>query len=485
MLDDVVAEAARRFGARAAFVDHDGRPLSYTDLDRRSDAIAASLRQRGIRPGAVVALTLESTTAYVLAFLGAAKAGIVTAGVNPRLAAAERRACLDLVEPWLEVSDAEQVHELETAGQARVSAPLVSDHDRLVAVVFTSGTSGVPKAAMFTNRQLAAVTAIDVGEQWGDQVLPMLAATQFAHVGFMTKLAWYLRRGTTTHLLERWRPAEVLELIERERLETIGGVAPQIALLLRDAAFDHCDLSSVRSLVVGGGPSSPALVAEARRRFDAGYSIRYSSTESGGVGTGTALDGDDHETLHTVGRPRAGVEMMVVDDNGRPTVAGQVGEVRLRSAATMAGYWHDPAATAITVVGGWLRTGDLGHIDATGCLVLVGRSTEMFIRGGYNVYPIEVEAVLGRHPALRQVAVVPRVDEVMGEIGVAVVVPVAGGLPPTLQQLRAFASGHLASYKLPEAIHVVPDLPLTAMQKVDRRAIQDSVADDGEGLAPT
>jgi acyl-CoA synthetase (AMP-forming)/AMP-acid ligase II len=306
-----------------------------------------------------------------------------------------------------------------------------------------------------------------------------------AHVGFTTKLAWYLRTGTTTHLLDRWRSADVLDLVERVRLPALGGVAPQLALLLRDPSFDDRDVSSVKALIMGGGPSSPALVEEARRRFGAGYSIRYSSTESGGVGTGTAFDAPDAEALHTVGRARGEVEVAIHDDDGRPLPDGEVGEVWLRSPSATDGYLGDEAATAeLRAPDGWIRTGDLGRIEppdsalgpeAAGCLVLTGRRSEMFIRGGYNVHPQEVEAVLGQHPDVAQVAVVPRADDVMGEVGVAVVVPVDPSSPPTLPDLRSFAEASLARHKLPEDVAVVEELPLTSMQKLDRAALRAAV----------
>jgi acyl-CoA synthetase (AMP-forming)/AMP-acid ligase II len=473
LIPEVVAEAARRFGPTAAFVDADGTPLSYAELDARSDAVAAALRASGVGPGAVVALTLPSTTAYVLAYIGAAKAGAITAGINPRLTGPEQQACIDIVEPALVISSADEVERLITDGAGRSRPELEEDPDRPVVVVFTSGTTGLPRGAIFTNRQLAAVTRIDVADQWGDgSTVPMLAGTQFAHIGFTTKLPWYLRVGSTTYLLPRWRAADVLELAERVRLSTLGGVAAQIALLLREPSFDDRDLSSVQQLVVGGGPSAPALVEEARRRFGADYSIRYSSTESGGVGTGTAFDADDHEALETVGRPRGEVEVEIRDGDGAALPDGEVGEVHLRSGAVMSGYWADPEATAHALPGdGWLRTGDLGRIDETGCLVLAGRAKEMFIRGGYNVYPMEVEAVLGRHPAVADVAVVPRPDPVMGELGVAAVVAADPARPPALADLRAFAGERLASYKLPDDVIVVDELPLTPGQKIDRKAL--------------
>jgi acyl-CoA synthetase (AMP-forming)/AMP-acid ligase II len=256
-------------------------------------------------------------------------------------------------------------------------------------------------------------------------------------------------------------------------MPSIGGVAPQLALMVRSPeaarhAWDH-----VTTVVVGGAASPPALVAAVRERFGAAYSIRYSSTESGGCGTGTAFDADDDEALHSVGRPRPGVEVSVrALDGGAEVPAGEVGELWLRSPTCMAGYWRDPDATAAALVeGGWLRTGDLARIDDRGLVRLAGRAKEMFVRGGYNVYPAEVEAALAAHPAVAEVAVVPRPDPVMGEIGVAVVAPRDPSAPPSLAGVRDFLSGRLAAYKLPEAVRVVDELPLTPMQKVDRRAL--------------
>ncbi len=483
VLPGVVSAAAQRFGDRPAFVDPDGAVVTYTGLHERSDEVAAGMARAGVRERSVVALTLRSDTSYIVAYVAATKLGATVAGVNPKLTATEQERCLAVADPDLVIASGEDVQRMAMRGGR--PDELGPSPDRPVVIVFTSGTTGQPKGAWFTDQQLAAVTSIDIDDAWGDPAAPpspMLAATQFAHVGFMTKLPWYLRLGTTTHLLAAWRAADALDLIERERIPSIGGVAPQLALMLRDASLDQRDLSHVRTIVMGGGPSSPALVEEARRRFGAAYSIRYSSTESGGVGTATAFDADDAEALHTVGRPRKDIAVSVRDDRGAPVdrSAAETGEVWLRSPATMAGYWGDEEAAAATLEQGWLRTGDVGRIDESGCLVLVGRRSEMFIRGGYNVYPVEVEAVLGDHPGVRGVAVVPRADEVMGEIGVAVVVP--SGPPdgpdvPSLADLRAFAARDLASHKLPEALVLVDRLPLTAIQKLDRRRVAELVAE--------
>ena len=487
MLASTVREAARRFGDLAALVDPDGSVVTYRHLDRRSDAIAAALAARGVGEGDRVVLRLPSDSGYVVAYAAAAKLGAVTAGINPRLAPPEQEALVALADPAVTLVEPGELAELEGAGAAAVDrhgapAALPDDADRPVAIVFTSGTTGLPKGALFCERQLHAVAQADTGGAWAPGGRPgpaMLASTQFAHVGFTTKLAWYLRLATRTHILGRWRAEDALRTVAEQRMPSIGGVAPQLALMLRSPEVARHDWDHVKTVVAGGAASPPALVTAVRERFGADYSIRYSSTESGGCGTGTAFDADDDEALHSVGRPRPGVEVEVRDALGRPAAIDEVGELWLRSPTQMAGYWRDPEATAATVVDGWLRAGDLARIDERGLVRLAGRIKEMFVRGGYNVYPAEVEAALAAHPAVAEVAVVPRTDAVMGEIGVAVVAPRDPAAPPSLADLRAFLDGRLAPYKLPEAIDIVTELPLTPMQKVDRRALARAAAATG------
>lgn len=490
MIPGVVREAAMRFRDRVALVAPDGYDVTYFDLYHLSEHVAAGLAARGVQPGDVVSLVLRSSPDYVIAYLAAARVGAITAGVNPRLGPHERGRVLERSQPKLVIATDDLVDGIppetdtevvELAGSTDAiltslrgdSAPrrLPVDPQRPVAIVFTSGTTGEPKGAVFRNRQLAAITMFDTGGTWGGGG-PMLVSTELAHVGFMTKLPWYLRAGGRMHMLRRWRAADALKLIADNRMPSVGGIGAQIALMLRLPDFDDYDLSAVKAVIVGGQRSSPQLIEEARRRFQAAYSVRYSSTESGGVGTLTAYDAPESEALYTVGRPRDGIDLAIRDDNGSQLPHGEVGEVTLRSPAMMSEYWNDPEATAATLRDGWLHTQDLGFIDEAGCLRLAGRSKEMFIRGGYNIYPLEVEAVLAAHPAVADVAVVPRPDDVMGEIGVAVVVPRPSAEPPTLDDLRTFATGKLAAYKLPEAIHIVDELPLTDMHKVDRRRLQ-------------
>lgn len=495
MLAAISREAARRFGSRPVVVGPDGT-LTYEELDRFADDLANGLAERGVGEGDVVVLAMASGGDWLVAAVAISRLGAVVAGVSTAVTAAERHDLVELVRPRLVLAHPDLVDGLPLRSEVAVlefgkrGAPLAldgspppeiqPDDDRPAIICFTSGTTGRAKAALFRERQLRAVQSIDLGPQaeqtWGGGS-SMLASTQFAHVGMTTKFPWYLRVGATLHVMKRWRADEALELVARERMPTLGVVAPQLALMLRSPLVDSLDLTCVQGIIAGGAPSPPALVDEARRRFDAGYSIRYSSTESGGVGLGTAFDAPDHESLHTVGRPRPGVEVRIVGEDDAELARNEVGELQLRSDAVMDSYWGDPAATGAALTGaGWLRTGDLALINDDGCIQLRGRRTDMYIRGGYNVFPQEVEAVLADHPSVSEVVIAPVHDEVMGEVGVALVVLADGCAPPTIEELRDHIDGRLARYKMPESVVVANSIPLTTAQKVDRRAVAGLVA---------
>ncbi len=473
MLGEMISESARRFGDRTAIVAPDGLSLSYTELDRLSDEVGAGLQSRGIGEGDVVALVLPPGPEYLACYLAAAKVGAVTAGVNDKLSPPERARLLEIAGPKLVVSTAELLWELRVEGG--VPRRHRGGPGSPVAIVFTSGTTGIPKGALFCNRQLSAITEIDVGREWGAGGR-MLLGTSMAHLGPMTKLAGNLKKGVTMLVTTSWNARDALALTERHRLTTVSGIPTQVALMMRDPSFETWDLSSVRSIVMGGGPATPALVNEARRRFQVPVLVRYSCTEAG-IGLGTNPGDPDEDAEVSVGRPQPGVELTVRDSDDEVVGAGEIGEVCLASAAVMSCYWRDPEATRLAMTrDGAVRTGDLGWIDDRGRLRLSGRRKEMYVRGGYNVYPAEVESVLADHPYVAAVAVVPRSDAVMGEVGVAVVVQRAGTVGLTLEELRGFAASRLASYKLPSALLVVDEMPLTAMHKVDRARLGDLVS---------
>ncbi|HEY5023788.1 MAG TPA: class I adenylate-forming enzyme family protein [Acidimicrobiales bacterium] len=505
MLHDVIGEAAARYGDTPLYVTPERGVLSYAALHRLSAEVASGLYARGVRPDDVVGLVLPSGPAYAVVYAAAARIGAVTAGVNDRLSPPERRRCLAVARPRLvvtspalaldtavgEVAEVGDVVEVDTdaaedsmlgelragAGDPAPSAPSPDpDPDRPVAVVFTSGTTGEPKGAVFTWRQLEAIGDIDGGGRWGNGGRG-LSSTSFAHLGYMTKLPQALRGGGTTFMMGRWSAGDALEMVQRHRVTTLGGIPTQVALMLRHDRFESTDTTSVRMIAMGGGPSTAALVREARAGFGVPVVVRYTCTEAG-VGVGTAPDDPPEDAEETVGRARKGVELTIRSDDDGPLAPGELGHVCLRSPAVMRGYWRDPEATAaVFTADGSVRTGDLGFVDERGRLHLSGRSKEMYVRGGYNVYPLEVENVLADHPGVAHVAVIPRPDPVMGEIGVAVVVPRHIGDAPSLDALRDHARGRLAAYKLPQALVLVDELPRTAMEKIDRKALGSLVAD--------
>jgi acyl-CoA synthetase (AMP-forming)/AMP-acid ligase II len=489
-------EAARRNAEVEAYVEPgpggSRRAITFAEWDRAADGVAGCLARRGVGKGDVVCVLLPSSIDYAVVYGAALRLGAITSGINPRMGSAEvasiveRAAPVLLVcDPGTPVPDSAQVpvvgrDEVRDAWSAAPPAawPDLAPRDP-VAVVWTSGTTGRPKGAIFDHANLAAVArGTDVLSQPGDRRLSPLP---FAHVGYMTRAWDEVANGVTTIITPTpWRADEAIRIMEAERVTVAQGVPTQWALMLASDALDEADLDALRVAGTGAARMAASMVAEVRRRLGVPVVVRYTSTEAS-LGTGTTLASTDEEVATTVGRPVAGVELSIVDDAGAEVQAGSVGRVRLRSGAVMRGYWGrgpgrgrstpdlvDAEATAAVLDDdGWLTTGDFGHVTAQGNLQLSGRAHERYIRGGYNVYPAEVEEVLATHPSVARAAVVGAPDDVLGEIGVAVVVPADVAAPPDLEGLRAHCAALLADYKSPDAVVVVDELPLTPMMKVD------------------
>jgi acyl-CoA synthetase (AMP-forming)/AMP-acid ligase II len=344
-----------------------------------------------------------------------------------------------------------------------------------VAIVFTSGTTGAPKGAWFTHGNLFAVAAIESRRHPAASVEArernLVAGLSFAHVGFMARLVRPIRTLAATIIHDTFEPGAVLATIARERLTALGGFPTQLVMLLDHAERPRYDLGSLRTVLIGGAPCPAELIRRIADALHVTVSIRYASTE---VAIATASSPDDPPELlaTTVGRATDGVELRIVDAERRPAGAGAVGEVAVRSPATMRGYWRNPEATAAVMdAGGWVHTGDLGFLDERGYLHLRGRKSEMYIRGGYNVHPVEVEDRLLSHPKVARAAVAGVPDRVLGEIGWAWVVPRDPADPPTLEELRAHVGAELASFKRPDGLSVTAELPVTAMFKVDKQVL--------------
>jgi acyl-CoA synthetase (AMP-forming)/AMP-acid ligase II len=469
------------------------RRLTFAAWDEAADRVAALFAAEGVGRGDVVCLMLASSIDYALCYQAAARLGAIATGVNLRLGRAEQASIMARAQPMVTVVERADVAadtiapgatrvvdraELGSGPDASPPRPALDPRDP-VAIVWTSGSTGEPKGAVFDHRCLAAVAAgTDVLSEPGDRRLSPLP---FAHVGYMTRPWDEIAHGVTTVITPQpWSARQAIDLMASERVTVGQGVPTQWALVLDHPDLARADLSSLRIAGTGAARVPPELVRSMRERLGCPVVVRYTSTESA-LGTGTLPSDPDDVVATTVGRPVPGVELDVVGTDGSSLPTDQVGRVRLRSGAVMRGYVGDrrngplidARATADCLDGdGWVTTGDLGFLGDDGNLRLVGRVSEMYIRGGYNVYPAEVEAVLGAHRGVAAAAVVGSPDPVLGEVGVAFVVPGPGQGPPSLEALRDWVADALADYKAPDRLELVEELPLTPMGKVDKLALR-------------
>lgn len=460
-----------------AFVDGDIR-MTFAEWDAAADAVAGLLAGLGVGAGDVVTLVLPSSADYAVCYQAAMRLGAITSGINPRLGPGEISSILDRTRPRVTIldpaiatlpDDAPAGSIVERDGLAapiRAGGPPVTfaapGLDQPVAIVWTSGTTGAPKGAVFDQGCLKAM--VDGAGALSRPRDRRLSPLPFAHVGYMTRVWDELVHVITTVILPTpWRAEDHLRLIEAERVTVGQGVPTQWSLVLAHPDLATTDVSSLRITSSGAARVPAELVRAMRAAFGVPVVVRYTSTEAS-LSTGTRLDDPDDVIADTVGRASGGVELRV---DGSP-----VGEVLVRSRAAMRGYWQDPERTAEVIdAEGWIHTGDLGTLDEDGNLTLVGRRVEMFTRGGYNVYPAEVEAAIGEHPGVARVAVLGLPDPVLGSVGAAVVVPRDPSSPPSPDELRAWCRERLANYKAPDRVVMMEDLPLTSMLKVDKRAL--------------
>ena len=445
----------------------------------------------GVGPGDIVGIRLPSSIDYAIAYQAVIRLGAVTSGMNPRLGVAETAHILAKSTPKVVVTDdttildsAEGVTPLTLAELAEAAGddPFTARPPPSTPTRWPSSGRAAPPAS-----PRAPCSTTPACGPWppppGRSHRSATAASRrcpFAHVGYMTRVWDELMHVITTIITPSpWTPAAAIRLMADERVTVGQGVPAQWQMILAHPDLPAADLSALRIVSSGAARVPPEMVAAMHETFGCPMVVRYTSTEAC-VSTGTSLDDPDDVVCTTVGTPGAGVEMELRADEGRGPVVprGEVGTVCLRSRAMMRGYWLEPELTAAAIdPDGWLLTGDLGYLDERGDLHLAGRSTEMYIRGGYNIYPVEIENCMGGHAKVDRVAVCGTAAPVLGEIGVAFVVPADAADPPTLDELRAWCKADLADYKAPDCLVLVDELPLTAMSKIDKRALAPAAAE--------
>ena len=500
--------AASRFADREALVDGDLR-LTWAELADRADEAARALIASGVAAGDRVAIWSPNIGEWVVAALGIHRAGAAVATLNTRFKGDEaahniRTAGARMLLTVTDFLDTDYVSLLHGAGggvpdcleevvvlrgpapegttswpellgrargidpgESAARAAAISGGD-LCDILFTSGTTGAPKGAMMGHA--ASIRAFwewsgVVGLQADDRYL---VVNPFFHsFGLKAGILACILRGSTIVPHPVFDVPSVMDRIEEERITMIPGPPAIYQTMLNHPDLAGRDLSSLRLAVTGAAPV-PVEMLEGMRSVLGFETVvtGYGLTEAHGIVTMNRHDDPPELISSSDGRAIDGVEVKTVDADGRPTPPGEPGEIWVRGYNLMLGYIGDPEATAEAIdADGWLHTGDIGVLDAAGNLKITDRLKDMFITGGFNVYPAEVEAILGRHPGIAQAAVVGVPDERMGEVGAAFVVPRSGTeLSP--DDVVAWSREHMANYKVPRVVEVVDALPMNASNKV-------------------
>ncbi|MGD0064144.1 MAG: AMP-binding protein [Streptosporangiaceae bacterium] len=484
-----------------------GTVMTYRELDAQSGRFAAGLREIGLFPGQVVALQLPNVPQFLTFYFGALKAGLVVLPLNPLLMAPELEyhltdssaailvgfdgihaeaslACSRTGVPLYLVGGG-QGPMAPVPGGARSADELFSitpgpgdveprTADDTAVLIYTSGTTGKPKGAELTHFQLymnCTIAGALFGARPDDVVLAVLP---FFHVfGLSSLINVFVRYGGCLSIVPRFAPAAVMDTLEKDRCTVVGGV-PTMLHALAQQDITGRDLSALRVAVSGGA----SLPEDIMRTFENKYGIPvlegYGLSETAAT---CSFNRPDDRRVLSIGKPIWGVTMRVGDgaDEAMPPGREHVGEILIRGHNVMKGYLGRPEATASALRGGWLHTGDLGYMDSDGFYFIVDRAKDLVIRGGYNVYPREIEEVLYAHPGIVEAAVIGKPDERLGEEVVAVVVRRDGG-EVSAEDVIAYCRERLAAYKYPREVRFMTELPKGPSGKILKAVLREEAA---------
>jgi long-chain acyl-CoA synthetase len=486
LLSDTVAEQADRIAIKLDDIE-----LPYAVVDQAAARAAGLLAGRGVGPGDRVGVMLPNVPYFPFVFYGALRLGATVVPMNPLLKRreiafhlADSGAKLVLAwhgfaaaaEPGAQDAGAECIL-VEAGGFEQllgaadpVEDMVDRDDDDTGVILYTSGTTGTPKGAELTHGNLRAATQIsrDLVDAGPDSVT--LGALPLFHVFGLTcgLNSSFLAAGCLT-LLPRFDAGKALEIIQRDQVTTFLGVPTMYGALLNHPDRERFDASSL-DLCVSGGAAMPVEVLKGfEEAFDCKVLEGYGLSETCAIGSFNQPDRERRPG--SIGFPVPGVKMKLVDDDGDEVAQGEVGEILMRGPVVMRGYWNKPGETASTLEDGWLKTGDMAKVDEDGYFHIVDRKKELIIRGGFNVYPREIEEVLYEHPAVREAAVLGVPDDSLGEeIGAAVALK--EGEEASEDELRAFVKERVAAYKYPRQMWFVDELPKGPTGKILKRDIE-------------
>ena len=492
------AEAAARRWPDAVALIEGAQTRTFAQLWQECRAAASALLERGVKDGDRIAIWAPNCREWVVAAVAAQACGAAIVPLNTRLKGREAGDILrrtharmlftvagflgidypallaaedlpDLAETVLLDRDfAAFVASGKGAADPRIDASLATlTPDHVSDIMFTSGTTGVPKGVLMTHGRILPQVGVWIGNTGLAQGERYLIANPFFH-SFGMKVGWVacLLAGAVMVPMPQFDVAEAIRLIEQERIAFLPGPPTIFQMLLAERDQRPFDCSSLRGGTTGAATVPPVLIERIRSELGMKDIITaYGMTEC--VNITSCRPGDPVELIaQTCGAAIPGNEVIIAGENGEELPRGETGEILVRGTGVMLGYLDDPAATAEAVdAAGWLHTGDVGTMDANGYVRITDRKKDMFISGGFNVYPAEVEKILSAHPAVGMVAVVGAPDERMGEIGVAFIVP-RSGAPLDEAEVLAWCRANMANYKVPRRIVAVADLPRNASGKV-------------------
>jgi long-chain acyl-CoA synthetase len=488
----ILTETAAEHGDRTAF-KLDDIELSYAMLDETSARVAALLRARGLEPGDRVGLMLPNVPYFPAIYYGILRAGGVVVPMNVLLKEREVNFYLGdsgakLLFAWHDFADAAEAGAADAGADCILVKPgefeqllLAQEPDRELAdragadtavILYTSGTTGKPKGAELTHDNLyrnCSMTSSTLGEFSHEDVL-LGALPLFHSFGQSCTMNSAVSVGATVTMIPRFDPEKALEMLSRDQVTVFLGVPTMYNAMLHARNADTADASTLRLCMSGGAAIPVELIRGFEEKFDCAILEGYGLSETSPV---ASFNHPDRERKPgSIGTPIQGVEMQVWDDEGNEVPQGEVGEIVIRGHNVMKGYWERPEATAEAINSdGWFRTGDMAKLDEDGYFFIVDRKKDLIIRGGYNVYPREVEEVLYEHPAIQEAAVVGIPDDALGEeVGAVVVLKEGGSLDA--QEVKAYVKEQVAAYKYPRKVWFADELPKGPTGKILKREIE-------------
>ncbi len=475
--------------------------LSYAELDEASARLAALLRSRGLQPGDRVGVMLPNVTEFPIAYYGVLRAGGVVVPMNVLLKRRE-------IAFYLEDSGAKVLlawhgfcgEALDGAADAGAEilevepaafAALLAEHqpereladtaaEDTAVILYTSGTTGRPKGAelthanLFRNAEISSRTTCEVGP--GDVVLGALPL--FHSFGQSVGMNASLLVGACLTLVPKFDPSEALATMQRDHVTHFYGVPTMFGALLHHPGRESFDTSSLRNCITGGASMPVEVLHGFEQAFGAKVLEGYGLSETSPVASSNHPDME--RKPGSIGTPIEGVEMRLIDEDDNEVAQGEVGEIVIRGHNVMKGYWNRPDATAEAMRGGWFHSGDLARTDGDGYYYIVDRKKDLIIRGGYNVYPREVEEVLYEHPKVREAAVIGIPNDEWGEeIGAAVVLHEGEEIAP--EEISAYVREQIAAYKYPRVVWFIDELPKGPTGKILKREIEAPVSSEAAG----